>query len=86
MKKILIALGALLGLLFLAGIAIVSLVDVNAHKPRIEAAVSDALEMEFRIQGKAGLRLFPSASISLSDIRLRNLGTDLAAAERFGWE
>jgi len=81
MKNILIALGALLGLLFLAGIAIVSLVDVNAHKPRIEAAVSDALGMEFRIQGKAGLHLFPSASISLSDIRLRNLGTDLAAAE-----
>ena len=81
MKKTLIALGALLGLLFLAGIAIVSLVDVNAYKPRIEAAVSDALGMEFRIQGKAGLHLFPSASISLSDIRLRNLGTDLAAAE-----
>lgn len=81
MKNILIALGALLGLLFLAGIAIVFLVDVNAHKPRIEAAVSDALGMEFRIQGKAGLHLFPSASISLSDIRLRNLGTDLAAAE-----
>ena len=81
MKNILIALGALLGLLFLAGIAIVSLVDVNAHKPRIEAAVSDALGMEFRIQGKAGLHLFPSASISLSDIRLVNLGTDLAAAE-----
>jgi AsmA protein len=81
MKKLLIVLGAVLGLLILAGIAIIFLVDVNAYKPRIEAAVSDALGMEFRIQGKAGLRLLPSVSIVLSDIRLRNLGTDLAAAE-----
>jgi uncharacterized protein involved in outer membrane biogenesis len=44
-------------LLVLAGVAIVFLVDVNAHKARIEAAVSDALGMEFRIRGKAGLRL-----------------------------
>ena len=81
MKKFLIALGVLLGLLLVAGIAIVILVDVNVYKPRIEAAVSDALGMEFRIEGKAGLRLLPSASIVLSDIRLRNLDTDLATAE-----
>ncbi len=81
MKKVLIALGVLLGLILLAGIAIVFLVDVNAYKPRIEAAVSDALGMEFRIQGKARLRLLPSASIVLADIRLRNRGTDLATAE-----
>jgi uncharacterized protein involved in outer membrane biogenesis len=81
MKKVLIVIGALLGLLLIAGIAIVFLVDVNAYKPRIEAAVSEALGMEFKIQGKAGLRLLPSVSIVLSDIRLRNLGTDLAVAE-----
>jgi len=81
MKKLLIALGILLGLLVLAEIAIFLLVDVNAYKPRIEAAVSDALGMEFRIQGKAGLHLLPSASVSLSDIRLRNRSVELAAAE-----
>jgi len=81
MKKLLVALVVLVGLLVLAGIAIVLLVDVNAYKPRIETAVSNALGMEFRIRGKAGLRLFPSAGIALSDIRLRNLGTDLAAVE-----
>jgi AsmA protein len=81
MKKLLVALVVLVGLLVFAGIAIVLLVDVDAYKPRIETAVSNALGMEFRIRGKAGLRLFPSASIALSDIRLRNLGTDLAAVE-----
>jgi len=81
MKKVLVALGILVALLVLAGVAILFLVDVNAHKPRIESAVSDALGMEFRIHGRARLRLFPSASIALSDVRLRNRGTDLATAE-----
>ncbi|HEX9192057.1 MAG TPA: AsmA family protein [Candidatus Deferrimicrobiaceae bacterium] len=81
MKKLLLVLGVLAGLLVLAGVALVYLVDVNAHKPRIEAAVSDALGMEFRIQGKADLRLFPSAGISLSEIRLRNRGAEIATAE-----
>ena len=81
MKKLLISLGILVALLVLAGVAILVLVDVNAHKPRIESAVSDALGMEFRIRGKARLRLFPAASIVLSDVRLRNRGTDLADAE-----
>ena len=81
MKKLLISLGILVALLVLAGVAILLVVDVNAHKPRIESAVSDALGMEFRIRGKGRLRLFPSASIVLSDVLLRNRGTDLATAE-----
>lgn len=81
MKKVLTVLGVLAGILLLAGVAVVFLVDVNAHKPRIEAAVSDALGMEFRIQGKAGLRLFPGVGIALSDIRLHNRGAELASAE-----
>lgn len=81
MKKLLVALGILTALLVLAGVAILVLVDVNAYKPRIESFVSEALRMEFRIHGKARLRLFPSAGIVLSDVRLRNRGTDLATAE-----
>ena len=48
MKKILVVLVALAALLVLVGIAVVFLVDVNAYKPRIETAVSDAPGMEFR--------------------------------------
>jgi hypothetical protein len=81
MKKLLIPLGILVGLVLLAGIAILVLVDVNAHKARIEAAVSDALGMEFRIRGKARIVFLPSASIVLSDVLLRNRGTDLATVE-----
>jgi len=81
MKKLLVALGILAALLVLAGVAVLVLVDVNAYKPRIESGVSEALGMEFKIHGKGRLRFFPSASIVLSDVRLRNRGTDLAAAE-----
>jgi AsmA protein len=80
LKKILVALCLLAGLLVLAGIAAVLLIDVNTYKPRIENAVSDALGMEFRIRGKMGLRLFPPAGVVLSDVRLRNRGSDLATA------
>ncbi len=83
MKKALVVLVALVGLLVLAGIAVLFLVDVNDYKPRIETAVSDALGMEFRIEGKAGLRLLPPAGVSFSDIRLRNHGADLVTAETF---
>jgi len=83
MKKALVVLAALAGLLVLAGIAVIFLVDPNAYKPRIESAVSDALGMEFRIQGKAGLRFLPPAGVSFSDIRLRNHGSDLVSAETF---
>ena len=81
MKKLLFSLGILIGLGVLAGIAILVFVDVNAHKPRIESAVSEMTGMEFRIRGKARIGFFPSASIVLSDVLLRNRGTDLAAAE-----
>jgi len=81
MKKPIVALGILVALVIIAGVAVFVLVDVNAYKPRIESAVSDALGMEFRIHGKARLRLFPSPSIIASDVRLRNRGTDLAAAQ-----
>jgi len=80
MKKFLIALGILVALLALAGVAILLLVDANARKPRIEAAVSDALGMEFRIRGKVRLRFLPSPSIVLSDVQLRNRGNELATA------
>ena len=81
MKKLLIALGILAVIVVLAGVAILVLVVVNVQKPRIESAVSDALGMEFRIRGRVRLRLFPSASIVLSDVLVRNRGTDLATVE-----
>src|SRR5512145_1857194 len=78
MKKVLVVLGVLIGLVVVGVIALLVLVDVNVYKPRIEAAATDALGMELRIQGKAGLRLVPSVGISVADVHVRNRGTELA--------
>lgn len=77
MKRYLVLAGLLIGLVVLALLAIVLLVDVDAYKPRIEAAASDALGLEVKIRGKASLSLFPAVAISLEDVGVRNRGTDL---------
>ncbi len=77
MKKLLLVLGIVIGLLVVGVVALLLLVDVNAYKPRIEAAATDALGMELRINGKAALRLVPSVGISVADVHLRNRGTEL---------
>jgi len=73
--------GGLLALLILAAVALVLFVDVNAYKPRLEAALSDALGMEVRIGGRLGIGLFPGLHATLEDVRIRNRGADVASAK-----
>ena len=77
----LLAAGGLLALLILAAVALVLFVDVNALKPRLEAAASDALGMEVRIGGRLGIGLFPGFHVTLVDVRIRNRGADVASAK-----
>src|SRR5512141_36097 len=80
-KIALIAAGGLLALLILAAVSLVLFVDVNALKPRLEAAASDALRMEVRIGGRLGVGLFPGFHVTLVDVRIRNRGADVASAK-----
>ena len=80
-KIALFAAGGLIALLILAAAALVLFVDVNAHKPRLEAALSDALGMEVRIGGRLGIGLFPGLHATLEDVRIRNRGADVASAK-----
>jgi uncharacterized protein involved in outer membrane biogenesis len=80
-KIALFAAGGLFALLLLAAVAFVLFVDVNAHKPWLEAAASDALGMEVRIGGKLGIGFFPGFNITVEDVRIRNRGTDVASAK-----
>jgi hypothetical protein len=80
-KIALFAAGGLFALLLLAAAAVGLFVDVNAHKPRLEAAASDALGMEVRIGGRLGIGLFPGFHITLEDVRIRNRGADVASAK-----
>ncbi|MGA7104721.1 MAG: AsmA family protein [Candidatus Deferrimicrobiaceae bacterium] len=81
-KIALFAAGGLFALLLLAVVAILLFVDVNAHKPRLEAAASDALGMEVRIGGRMGIGLFPGFHVTLEDVRIRNRGADVASAKK----
>ena len=80
-KIALLAAGGLFALLVLAAVALVLFVDVNAHKPWLEAAASDALGMEVRIGGRLGIGLFPGFHVTLGDVRIRNRGLDVASAK-----
>ena len=80
-KIALLATGGLFALLILAAVALVLFVDVNAHKPELEVAASDALGMEVRIRGNLGIGLFPGFHITLGDVRIRNRGLDVASAK-----
>ena len=75
------AAGGLVALLLLAAVALVLFVDVNALKPRLEAAASDALGMEVRIGGRLGIGLFPGVHLTVEDLRIRNRGADVASAK-----
>jgi uncharacterized protein involved in outer membrane biogenesis len=81
-KIALFAAGGLFALLLLAVVAIFLFADVNAHKPRLEAAASDALGMEVRIGGRMGIGLFPGFHVTLEDVRIRNRGVDVASAKK----
>jgi uncharacterized protein involved in outer membrane biogenesis len=80
-KIALFAAGGLFALLLLAAVALVLFVDVNAHKPWLEAAASDALGMEVRIGGNLGIGLFPGFHITVEDVRIRNRGADVASVK-----
>ena len=80
-KIALFAAGGLLALIILAAVALALFVDVNAHKPRLEAAASDALGMEVRIGGRLGIGIFPGFHVTLDNVSIRNRGADVASAK-----
>jgi uncharacterized protein involved in outer membrane biogenesis len=79
-KSIRFAIGALIGLLVLIAIALGLFLDVNAYKPRFEAAVSDMMGMEVRVGGRLAIGFFPNLLVTLKDVHIRNRGTEVATA------
>lgn len=74
------AIGVLVGLLVLAAIALSLLLDVNAYKPRLEAALSDMMGMAVEVDGRLGVGFSPNLIVTLNDVHIRNRGTELVAA------
>ena len=76
-------LGVLLALV--AGVLVLR-VNVNAYKPRVEAAASTAHGMDVRIGGRLRIGFFPGVHVMLEDVRIRNRGTDVASAQEASLE
>jgi AsmA protein len=81
-KKVLLISGAAFILFALAIFGFLIFSDINAYKPRIEAAASRALGMDVRINGKIKLAFLPHFGVSLRDVTIRNRGSDIFYAER----
>ena len=79
-RTITVVFGALIGLLVLVAITLFLFLDVNAYKPRFEAAVSEILGMEVKVGGRLGIGFFPSLLVTLEDVHIRNRGTEVATA------
>jgi uncharacterized protein involved in outer membrane biogenesis len=87
-KIILVSIGSIVALLVLIAVTLRYFVDTNAYKPRLQAAASDALEMEVSIDGRLGIDLFPDMLLTMNDVHIRNLSKELAVTKevRLGLE
>jgi uncharacterized protein involved in outer membrane biogenesis len=81
LKAITLTVGVLIGLLVLAAISLFLFLDINAYKPRLEAAASDIMGMEVTAGGRLGISFFPGLLVTAEDMRIRNRGTDVATAK-----
>lgn len=69
-KVLLIVACGLLFLLLAASILLWLFLDLDAFKPRIEAAAAETLDMEVEIAGPVDARLFPVPELCLDDVRV----------------
>ncbi|HAS54513.1 MAG: hypothetical protein A2X56_02735 [Nitrospirae bacterium GWC2_57_13] len=63
-------------------IIVALLLKMQAYKPQIEAAASNALGMDVRIKGRLGIALVPGFGISLKDVSVRKGGADVVTVEK----
>src|SRR5262245_1762466 len=67
-----IVFGTLVGLLVLAAVAVILLVDPNDYRDDIAQLVQQKTGRPLEIRGKLGLKLFPWIAIEINDVRLGN--------------
>lgn len=77
-----LVLAAFFGLLVLVAIVLSLFWNLNAHKPRLEAAASEIAGMEVRIDGRIGIAFFPGVVLTLENVHVRNRGTEIGATRK----
>ena len=80
-ERILLAAGALAAVLALAVLAAGYLVDIDAYKPRAEAAASDALGTDVTVEGPLRIDLLRGLHVALGKVRVRHRGSEIAFVE-----
>ncbi|MEQ8587591.1 MAG: AsmA family protein [Thalassobaculaceae bacterium] len=73
MRKVLIAIAAVVALLVAAVLVVPSLIDWNGYKPEIQTAARDATGRELKIDGDLSLSILPSPTLSVADVSLANI-------------
>ena len=71
-KKLLIRLGAVVGVLIAALLVLPSLIDLNSYKPMIVAQVKQATGRDLTIEGPIRLSLLPLPVVSLDGVKFAN--------------
>ena len=71
-KKLLIRLGATVGVLIVALLVLPSLIDLNSYKPMIVAQVKQATGRDLTIEGPIRLSLLPLPVVSLDGVKFAN--------------
>lgn len=84
LKKILIGLGAVLGVVVLGLVALAVFFDANKYKPEIQQYVLDHYKRTLTFQGDLSLSVFPRIAIALPPTTLSNRGGDRASASLKG--
>lgn len=72
MKKILVAVGVVIGLVVVAAVAVPFLVPVETYKAEIEKRASEATGRKLTIAGPVSFSLLPSLAISARDVSFSN--------------
>src|SRR5262245_19142530 len=72
-KRILIGGGGIVGLLIVLALALPSLIDLNARKPEIIAAVKKVTGRDLVLDGPISLSILPTPTASLSGVKFFNV-------------
>jgi AsmA protein len=80
-KKVFFITTGVITLVFFA-VILALLLNLQAFKPQIEAAASNALGMDVRIKGRVAIDLFPGFGISLRNVSVQKKGADVVTVEK----
>lgn len=80
LKIIVFTVSGFVGFLALVYAVLFLFVDINIHKPRLEAAASGALGMDVKVGGRLGIGFLPNLHVTLKDVHILNRGEDVVSA------